>query len=378
MGMAGVLDSARLRYFIAELTGASPVDVDAMTLGSHGDAMIALPRHATVDGKPLPELVDEATLEQLFQRTRDGGAEIVGAAEDGVGVLRAERVGRGHGRGDREGHPRRRCRCARGRPASTGSRTSTWGCRRSSAAGRRGDRGARPERRRARRAARGRRGHPREVRGPREALEASPPAPRWPLVVAAADDPGQGQDRRPPGRARRRAASPRAGPRLGTSTSSSSRPRAARATPFGATIGEDVVDHGRREPSVAVTIAARTRRPITMNDSDDDHHTGRPRRASAPCPPGRGQDRDARDQAQRARPPDRPAGPHRVRSARASRSGSRPGTLDPHEQRSEPGEQSRPAPRARSPTAARSRARRRASTQSPSVHAVHTSCCPGT
>jgi len=82
-GMAGVLDSARLRYFIAELTGARPSDVDAMTLGSHGDAMIALPRHATVAGKPLPELVDEATLEQLFQRTRDGVAEIVGLLKTG-------------------------------------------------------------------------------------------------------------------------------------------------------------------------------------------------------------------------------------------------------------------------------------------------------
>jgi malate dehydrogenase len=82
-GMAGVLDSARLRYFISEVTGVSPVKVEAMTLGSHGDAMIALPRHATVDGTPLPELVDEATLESLFQRTRDGGAEIVGLLKTG-------------------------------------------------------------------------------------------------------------------------------------------------------------------------------------------------------------------------------------------------------------------------------------------------------
>lgn len=82
-GMAGVLDSARLRYFISEITGARPSDVEAITLGSHGDAMIALPRHATVAGKPLPELVDEATLEQLFQRTRDGGAEIVGLLKTG-------------------------------------------------------------------------------------------------------------------------------------------------------------------------------------------------------------------------------------------------------------------------------------------------------
>ncbi len=82
-GMAGVLDSARLRYFISEVTGVSPVKIDAMTLGSHGDAMIALPRHATVDGTPLPDLVDEATLESLFQRTRDGGAEIVGLLKTG-------------------------------------------------------------------------------------------------------------------------------------------------------------------------------------------------------------------------------------------------------------------------------------------------------
>jgi malate dehydrogenase len=82
-GMAGVLDSARLRYFISEVTGASPAKVQAMTLGSHGDAMIALPRHATVDGRSLPELVDEATLDALFQRTRDGGAEIVGLLRSG-------------------------------------------------------------------------------------------------------------------------------------------------------------------------------------------------------------------------------------------------------------------------------------------------------
>ncbi len=83
MGMAGVLDSARLRYFIAEEVGASPSSVDAITLGSHGDAMVALPRHATVNGTPLPDLVDEATLERLFQRTRDGGAEIVALLKSG-------------------------------------------------------------------------------------------------------------------------------------------------------------------------------------------------------------------------------------------------------------------------------------------------------
>jgi malate dehydrogenase len=82
-GMAGVLDSARLRYFIAEELGVSPTVVQAITLGSHGDAMVALPRHATVDGTPLPELVDETTLDRLFQRTRDGGAEIVALLKSG-------------------------------------------------------------------------------------------------------------------------------------------------------------------------------------------------------------------------------------------------------------------------------------------------------
>jgi malate dehydrogenase len=83
MGMAGVLDSSRLRFFIAEKLGVAPTDVEAITLGSHGDQMVALPRHATVKGKPLPELVDEKTLEELFQRTRDGGAEIVGYLKKG-------------------------------------------------------------------------------------------------------------------------------------------------------------------------------------------------------------------------------------------------------------------------------------------------------
>jgi len=83
LGMAGVLDSARLRTFIAEELGVSPLGVEAMTLGSHGDAMVALPSHATVNGTPLPELVDAATLDRLFQRTRDGGAEIVALLKKG-------------------------------------------------------------------------------------------------------------------------------------------------------------------------------------------------------------------------------------------------------------------------------------------------------
>jgi malate dehydrogenase len=83
MGMAGVLDSARLRYFIAEELSISPAAVEAMTLGSHGESMVPLPRHATVGGKALTDLVDGETLERLFQRTRDGGAEIVALLKKG-------------------------------------------------------------------------------------------------------------------------------------------------------------------------------------------------------------------------------------------------------------------------------------------------------
>jgi len=83
VGMAGVLDSARLRYFIAEELAVSPLAVEAMTLGSHGESMVPLPRHATVAGKPLTELADEATLERLYQRTRDAGAEIVALLKKG-------------------------------------------------------------------------------------------------------------------------------------------------------------------------------------------------------------------------------------------------------------------------------------------------------
>jgi malate dehydrogenase len=77
MGMAGTLDSARLRYFISEELGVSPSKVEAMTLGSHGESMVPLPGHATVDGKPLKELVDDPTLERLYERTSNAGAEIV-------------------------------------------------------------------------------------------------------------------------------------------------------------------------------------------------------------------------------------------------------------------------------------------------------------
>lgn len=83
MGMAGILDSARLAAFIAEELRVSPLSVEATTLGSHGEQMVPLPRHATVDGKPLAELVDGETLERLYRRTRDAGAEIVSHLKKG-------------------------------------------------------------------------------------------------------------------------------------------------------------------------------------------------------------------------------------------------------------------------------------------------------
>ena len=83
MGMAGVLDSARLVAFIAEELKVSPLSVEAMTLGSHGEQMVPLARQATVDGKPLTSLVSPETLERLYKRTQSAGAEIVGLLKKG-------------------------------------------------------------------------------------------------------------------------------------------------------------------------------------------------------------------------------------------------------------------------------------------------------
>lgn len=77
MGMAGVLDSARFQNFIATEFGVSPVDVSAMVIGSHGDLMVPLPRYSTINGIPITELMDAATIERLVERTRHAGAEIV-------------------------------------------------------------------------------------------------------------------------------------------------------------------------------------------------------------------------------------------------------------------------------------------------------------
>jgi len=77
IGMAGVLDSARFRTFIAEELDVSVENVTAFVLGGHGDTMVPLARYSTVAGIPITELMDKETVERLVQRTRDGGAEIV-------------------------------------------------------------------------------------------------------------------------------------------------------------------------------------------------------------------------------------------------------------------------------------------------------------
>jgi malate dehydrogenase len=88
VGMAGVLDSARFRYFLAEEFEVSVKDVTAFVLGGHGDTMVPLTRYSTVAGIPLPDLVEmgwstKDRIDAIVQRTRDGGAEIVGLLKTG-------------------------------------------------------------------------------------------------------------------------------------------------------------------------------------------------------------------------------------------------------------------------------------------------------
>ncbi|AUN30610.1 malate dehydrogenase [Niveispirillum cyanobacteriorum] len=88
VGMAGVLDSARFRWFLAEEFGVSVEDVTAFVLGGHGDTMVPSVRYSTVAGIPLPDLVKmgwttQEKLDKIVQRTRDGGAEIVGLLKTG-------------------------------------------------------------------------------------------------------------------------------------------------------------------------------------------------------------------------------------------------------------------------------------------------------
>jgi len=83
IGMAGVLDSARYRYFLAEALGVSPKDVQALVMGIHGDYMLPLVRLANVAGIPVTELLSEEKLQEIVKRTQQGGAEIVSYLKTG-------------------------------------------------------------------------------------------------------------------------------------------------------------------------------------------------------------------------------------------------------------------------------------------------------
>ncbi len=77
MGMAGVLDTARFRAFIAEELDVSPKDIQSLLMGGHGDTMVPLPRYTTIAGIPLRDLMDDETIDRLVKRTQKGGGELV-------------------------------------------------------------------------------------------------------------------------------------------------------------------------------------------------------------------------------------------------------------------------------------------------------------
>jgi len=83
MGQAGMLDSARFAHFLAERLGVSTKEVEAFTLGSHGETMVPVPSLSRVGGRPLTEVLDDDSIDQVVTRTRDGGAEIVALLRSG-------------------------------------------------------------------------------------------------------------------------------------------------------------------------------------------------------------------------------------------------------------------------------------------------------
>jgi malate dehydrogenase len=76
-GMAGILDTARYRAFLAEALNCSPKDIQAVLMGGHGDTMVPLPRYTTVAGIPVTELIDKDKLNAILERTKVGGGELV-------------------------------------------------------------------------------------------------------------------------------------------------------------------------------------------------------------------------------------------------------------------------------------------------------------
>ena len=76
-GMAGILDTARYRAFLAEALNINPKDIQALLLGGHGDTMVPLPRYTTVSGIPVTQLIDKVKLDEIIKRTQNGGGELV-------------------------------------------------------------------------------------------------------------------------------------------------------------------------------------------------------------------------------------------------------------------------------------------------------------
>ena len=83
VGMAGILDSSRFKYFISQELNISIKKINTMVLGGHGDTMVPMPNQTTVDGKKLKNLINEKKLEEIIERTRKGGAEIIKLLEKG-------------------------------------------------------------------------------------------------------------------------------------------------------------------------------------------------------------------------------------------------------------------------------------------------------
>ncbi|MSZ45627.1 MAG: malate dehydrogenase, partial [Actinobacteria bacterium] len=83
MGQAGMLDTARFTNFVAEKLGVLTASVKTLTLGSHGDTMVPVPSRCTVDGKPLTDLLSQGEIDELVDRTRNGGAEVVALLKTG-------------------------------------------------------------------------------------------------------------------------------------------------------------------------------------------------------------------------------------------------------------------------------------------------------
>ena len=83
VGMAGILDSSRFKYFLSNELSVPVKKIKTLVLGGHGDTMVPMPNHTTIDSKPLNKLIDEKKLEEIIDRTRKGGAEIIKFLEKG-------------------------------------------------------------------------------------------------------------------------------------------------------------------------------------------------------------------------------------------------------------------------------------------------------